>query len=1028
MFGGRNCVEGDGNGAGKHFELVGEKFVWSFNVSSSTWTELHLEYPSNPIHIARGAIAFDPTTRKLFQVHNGSVYTFSEKALIWTDELKTVGASVRTDLANFAAVVVKSSILLFAGMEPHTTLLTMRVWNIEMTNDSWVWQLRSAPRKSPPLQALASWFVIGDRLVVCGSTSHEWSKFMLDSWSNLQELLSDFTKKAINTDIHNNRRIRQRIKDVSEHFHNMHIGLTTESNSVWHMDLKTKVWWQYSTASGNRPLFYTTSAAMDHKLGEMLVTYGGAAASDYKDGQTDFSLAFNRSDVFVYLLKRRQWKRTVVKANSQGGPGSRVFSSLVDTGDGESMVLFGGAKLNVDTFNELLNRSRLGDINLDVYKEFGKMTSDVWKLTIRSSTPRNNTDCDFDLEIEWTLLTNETTSQPAPEGRVGHASLILQDKIAILGGMQLSLFQFLSPSEFFTCLEDIWIFDLSLRIWNKYGQKSASKASICWTQRELCRPAAAGVGTRIITTFHSDRHCKKPYLQSFMVNATDSKCWQNHTKETLPFRPEFLFSWNNRIVAVNQELVYDNDVQEQGAELELNLNYQDNVYVSEMTPGCEAGHWSPDWTTIPCQECPPGSFAGAGAKTCFPCPDGLSTFDIPASSIDKCLCDPSYCVYGLCFVAKTNSNEHRKAECQCNIGFMGRKCDQPTYFIIAAVSLVALVIVVVSVLLLKQMIKYKKQKIVREIELEEMRSVWTIDSSEIQLLERIDNGAPGSYGDVYMARYRDIRVALKKLKLQTREFERDFLKETELMKSMRHPNIVLFIGAGKFDFNDCPFLVLEYMQNGALTGILRKQDVEISRKQQFMFCLDAAKGMEFLHSQRPARIHRDLKSNNLLVSAGWMVKVADFGCARLVKRQGARQSVAKRRNITSAPLNNTREPLLQADRDLSEDVGAALWRAPEVFAGEPYGTPVDVYSFGIVMWEIVARDVPYIEREFQWMKDVSNAVLAGVRPCSLEGIDRSYGDLMRECWARDPSLRPSFVEVVQRLGRLLQTDLENTER
>lgn len=62
------------------------------------------------------------------------------------------------------------------------------------------------------------------------------------------------------------------------------------------------------------------------------------------------------------------------------------------------------------------------------------------------------------------------------------------------------------------------------------------------------------------------------------------------------------------------------------------------------------------------------------------------------------------------------------------------------------------------------------------------------------------------------------------------------------------------------------------------------------------------------------------------------------------------------------------------------------------------------------------------------MKDVSNAVLAGVRPCSLEGIDRSYGDLMRECWARDPSLRPSFVEVVQRLGRLLQTDLENTER
>ena len=78
-------------------------------------------------------------------------------------------------------------------------------------------------------------------------------------------------------------------------------------------------------------------------------------------------------------------------------------------------------------------------------------------------------------------------------------------------------------------------------------------------------------------------------------------------------------------------------------------------------------------------------------------------------------------------------------------------------------------------------------------------------------------------------------------------------------------------------------------------------------------------------------------------------------------------------------------------------------------------------SFGIVMWEIVARDVPYSEREFRWTKDVRDAVLAGVRPSSPRGMDRSYGDLMRECWACEPSLRPSFSEVVQRLARLSQT-------
>jgi hypothetical protein len=73
------------------------------------------------------------------------------------------------------------------------------------------------------------------------------------------------------------------------------------------------------------------------------------------------------------------------------------------------------------------------------------------------------------------------------------------------------------------------------------------------------------------------------------------------------------------------------------------------------------------------------------------------------------------------------------------------------------------------------------------------------------------------------------------------------------------------------------------------------------------------------------------------------------------------------------------------------------------------------------MWEIVARDIPYNEREFRWMKNVKEAVLAGARPSSPGDIDRSYGDLMKECWAGTPSLRPSFTEVVQRLKRLSQT-------
>ena len=225
-----------------------------------------------------------------------------------------------------------------------------------------------------------------------------------------------------------------------------------------------------------------------------------------------------------------------------------------------------------------------------------------------------------------------------------------------------------------------------------------------------------------------------------------------------------------------------------------------------------------------------------------------------------------------------------------------------------------------------------------------MGRVWTIESSELRLIERIDRETPGSYGNIYRARYRDMTVAVKKLKMIMREgrVEREFEREVLLMRSIRHPNIVLFVGAGRFPNDGCPFLVLEFMQRGALSGILHDLSVQFNSTQQITFCLDAAKGMEFLHSLQPPRIHRDMKSSNLLVSEGWVVKVADFGSARLVKSQGTRQAVARRRDGPFQEEDAT-TPLLQAHSDLSRNTGAVLWRAPEIFLGEAYGTSADVY-------------------------------------------------------------------------------------
>jgi serine/threonine protein kinase len=171
-----------------------------------------------------------------------------------------------------------------------------------------------------------------------------------------------------------------------------------------------------------------------------------------------------------------------------------------------------------------------------------------------------------------------------------------------------------------------------------------------------------------------------------------------------------------------------------------------------------------------------------------------------------------------------------------------------------------------------------------------------------------------------------------------------------------------------------------------------------------------------LHSSEPIIIHRDLKSLNLLVDADWNVKVSDFGLSRF-------------KALTSSGL-------------MTAQCGTFHWMAPEVIAGHKYTEKADVYSFGIDMWELLTRAIPFTGLQPMQVKcvvtstfhidsrlvavfvrsfsQVAMAVLTrGLRPAIPPDCPRDYALLMEACWQTEPELRPTFIEITERLAHML---------
>ncbi|XP_076077079.1 mitogen-activated protein kinase kinase kinase 7-like isoform X7 [Mytilus galloprovincialis] len=261
-----------------------------------------------------------------------------------------------------------------------------------------------------------------------------------------------------------------------------------------------------------------------------------------------------------------------------------------------------------------------------------------------------------------------------------------------------------------------------------------------------------------------------------------------------------------------------------------------------------------------------------------------------------------------------------------------------------------------------------------------------IDFRELQFYEVVGKGA---FGVVSRAKWRSKDVAVKLI--ETESERKAFMTELKQLSRVNHPNIVKLYGACTKPPTVC--LVMEYAEGGSLYNVLHGAGPQpiYNTAHAMSWLLQCAIGVEYLHGMKPkALIHRDLKPPNLLlIMGGTVLKICDFGTAC---------------DIQTHMTNNK---------------GSAAWMAPEVFEGNMYSEKCDVFSFGIILWEVITRRKPFDEiggPAFRIMWAVHN----GTRPPLISNLPKPLELLMVRCWSGNPAERPSMIEVARIMTHLYQ--------
>uniref|UniRef100_A0A0E0G449 non-specific serine/threonine protein kinase n=1 Tax=Oryza nivara TaxID=4536 RepID=A0A0E0G449_ORYNI len=256
---------------------------------------------------------------------------------------------------------------------------------------------------------------------------------------------------------------------------------------------------------------------------------------------------------------------------------------------------------------------------------------------------------------------------------------------------------------------------------------------------------------------------------------------------------------------------------------------------------------------------------------------------------------------------------------------------------------------------------------------------WHIEFSEITVGTRV---GIGFFGEVFRGIWNGTDVAIKLFLEQdlTTENMEDFCNEISILSRLRHPNVILFLGACMKPPHLS--LVTEYMEMGSLYYLIHAsgQKGKLSWRRRLKMLRDICRGLMCMH--RLKIVHRDLKSANCLVNKHWAVKLCDFGLSRV---------------MSNSAMND------------NSSAGTPEWMAPELIRNEPFTEKCDIFSLGVIMWELCTLSRPW--EGIPSVQVVYNVANEGAR---LEIPDGPLGSLIADCWA-EPDKRPGCQEILTRL-------------